>query len=242
MQINEVLNQFGLQNKENDVYLACLELGYCGVNEIAKKANIKRTTVYDVLAGLKNKGLIGQTINDKKRLFYAESPEKLGQMLEEKQRKLAEIMPFLKSIHNTSGQKPKMRYYEGIEGLKSVYNDILMQNGEILAFIKEDVLNSLGNEFVKEFDKKRKKLNINFKIIGADYDNVIEYAKNDKINNKEIRIVKKEEFPFSLEMNIYGNCVSYVFLEEKIGIIIESTEIANNMRLLFKLAWKGTTV
>ena len=65
MKLNEILAQFGLQYKEDDVYLALLELGNASVGEIAVKANIKRTTVYDVLANLERKNLVGKTIKGK---------------------------------------------------------------------------------------------------------------------------------------------------------------------------------
>jgi sugar-specific transcriptional regulator TrmB len=105
MEIKELLGQFGLQNKEDEVYLACLQLGTAPAQEIAKKAGIKRTTAYDVLKNLINKGLISQTQKGSKKLFIAEPPEKLGELLEEKQSKLMEALPLLNSFYNTAGTK-----------------------------------------------------------------------------------------------------------------------------------------
>ncbi len=239
MQLNETLAQFGLINKEDDVYLACLELGQAGVSEIAIKANIKRTTTYDVLANLIKKGLIGQTIKGKKRLFYAEKPEKLNKLLEEKQNNLAEIMPILKSLHNTAGVKPKIRYYEGKEGLKEVYRDTLNYKGELLAFVTENIIKKLGQDFADEYIKKRKKAQITVKVIAPDLEELINYKKQDKKYIKETRLVPANKFPFTIEMNIYGNKLAFMSFAEEMGLIVESNEIADNMRSLFKLAWLG---
>lgn len=239
MNLNETLAQFGLINKEDDVYLACLELGLASVNEIAVKANIKRTTAYDVLANLIKKGLVGQTQKGKKRLFYAEQPEKLNKLLEEKQAKLAEIMPMLKSLYNTAGEKPKIRYYEGKEGLKEVYCDTLNYTGELLAFVTENILKYLGDDFADEYIKKRKKTRITVRVIGPDTEEIIAYKKVDKEFIKQTRLVPKEKFPFTIEMNIYGNKIAFMSFKEAMGVIIESNEIAANMRLLFELAWQG---
>ncbi|MBA3047172.1 hypothetical protein KKC83_05925 [Patescibacteria group bacterium] len=240
MQLNEILSQFGLINKENDVYLACLELGQAGVSEIAIKADIKRTTAYDVLSGLMNKKLVGQTQKGKKRLFYAEEPEKLSKLLEEKQNKLKEVMPILKSLYNTAGAKPKIRYYEGKEGLKEVYRDTLNYQGELAAFVTENIIQHLGKDFADEYIKKRKKARITVRAIAPDTKEMVEYQKGDKEFIKQTRLVSKEKFPFTIEMNIYGNKLAFMSFKEEMGIIIESNEIANNTRLLFELAWQAS--
>lgn len=240
MDLNAILNQFGLENKEDEVYLALLELGTSGVNEIAIKAGIKRTSAYDVLASLKKKGLLGQTQKGKKRLFYAEEPEKLAKLLEEKKEKLEEIMPILKSLYNTAGGKPKIRFYEGKEGLKEVYKDTLKYKGKLFAFVTENIIRHLGADWADEYLNKRVAAGISVKVIGPDTDEVKEYAAADnKKLLREIRIVPKERFPFSIEMDVYGNKVAFLSFKEEMGVIIESNEIANNLRLLFDLAWRG---
>ena len=52
--------------------------------------------------------------------------EKLEKLLQEKQEKLFEIMPILKSVYNTTGAKPVIRYYESKSGLKLVYKDTFL--------------------------------------------------------------------------------------------------------------------
>ncbi len=240
--LSQTLAEFGLENKEDEVYLACLELGAAPVAKIAKKAGIKRTTAYDVLANLAKKGLVGQTQKGKKRLFYAEEPEKLKKLLVEKQKKLTEIMPILKSLYNTAGNKPKIRYYEGRSGLREVYQDTLTYRGELLAFVTENVINKLGAQFAQEYIKKRTAARIKVRVIGPDTEEIIAYKKEDKKYLKETRLVPKEKFPFTIEMNIYGNKLAFMSFKEEMGIIIESNEIAANMRLLFELAWQGAKV
>jgi len=239
MEIKDVLKQFGLKNKESTVYLAALELGTTTVSQIAKKAAIKRTTVYDILDSLIIKGLIGQTKKGKKRYFYAEDPEKLHKLLEEKKSKLMEILPQLKSIYNVSGTKPKIRYYEGKEGLRDVYRDTLTYKGEMQAFLSENVLKYLGEEFMREYLKRRIKSKIFARVIGPDTAEIRKYKAADKKGLKITRIVDKKKYPFSIEMNIYGNKIAFMSFKEELGIIIESNEIAKNMIALFDLAWKG---
>jgi HTH-type transcriptional regulator, sugar sensing transcriptional regulator len=239
MSLNELLEQLGLGYKEDDVYLALLELGAAGVNEIAIKANIKRTTTYDVLSSLGKKGLIGQTQKGKKRLFFAEEPEKLNKLLSEKKQRLEEMMPILKSLYNTAGSKPKIRYYEGKEGLKDVYRDTLNYKGGLVAFVTENIIRQLGQSFADEYLERRKKAGITVRVIGPANEEIIAYQKTDHAFLKETRVVPADSFPFSIEMNIYGNKLAFMSFKEEMGIIIESNEVAKNMRLLFELAWQG---
>ena len=76
METKLTLEQFGLQGRKADVYLAALELGGASVIDISRKANIKRTTVYDILLDLQKDGLVSQTMEGKKRKFIGEDPEK----------------------------------------------------------------------------------------------------------------------------------------------------------------------
>lgn len=239
MTLSDQLIQFGLNQKQAVIYLALLELGASPVIQLTKKTGILRTTVYDVLIELQKKGLISQTRKGKKRLFLAQDPENLGKMLEEKQNRLQELMPALKSMLNTTGSKPVIRYYEGIEGIKEVYRDTLKYQGLLQAFVTENIVRKLGQEFADEYKGKRVKARIQVQVIGPDTDEIIEYKKSDRADLKETRLVPRETFPFSIEMNIYGNKIAFMSFSEQLGLIIESSEIAKNLRFLFDLAWKG---
>jgi len=240
MEIQPVLEQFGLKPREIKVYLACLELGLTSVLEIAKKTSLKRPTVYDILEVLKSKGLVSQSVKGKKRFFFAEEPEKLTKLIEEKRVMLEQIMPALKSMHNVAGSKPVIRYYEGQDGLRQVYRDTLNYQGELVAFVTENIIQKLGKRFADEYIQKRKKAKITVRVIGPDTDEIKEYKKTDRQYLKKTRMVDQKKFPFTIEMNVYGNKLAFMSFKEEMGIIIESNEIANNMKLLFELAWQGT--
>jgi HTH-type transcriptional regulator, sugar sensing transcriptional regulator len=242
MNLADQLTQFGLNRKQAQIYLAMLELGQTSVIPIAKKTGILRTTIYDILEELEKKRLLTQTKKGKKRLFLAAEPENLERILEEKKEKLANLMPALKSLINTTGEKPIIRYYEGLEGIKEVYRDTLKYKGELVAFVTENIISKLGQNFANEYKEKRKKAQISVRVIGPDTLEIIEYKKTDRRDLKETRLVSKDEFPFSIEMNIYGNKLAFMSFSESLGLIVESNEIAKNMRFLFELAWRGTNM
>ncbi len=114
------LAKIGLENKKADVYLALLQLGSASVLEISKKSGIKRPTTYDILQDLLNKKLISQSFQGKKKVFTAENPDNLKWMIQEQENIVERILPELRSYFNIAKEKPRVRYYEGTEGIKYI--------------------------------------------------------------------------------------------------------------------------
>ena len=239
MDTKQTLEQFGLTGRKADVYLAALELGGASVIDISKKANIKRTTAYDILLDLKNAGLVAETLNGAKRLFIGEDPEKIKKDLEKKEALFSEILPQLKSIYNVRGMKPKIKFYEGKEGLMEAYDDALRYSGEILAFGSEDVRNILGEDWIEWYIKKRVKKNVRVRAILPETKYLSEsIITRDQQHLRACKLIKKDRYPFSVEVDIYGHQkVALISSKEQMAVIIESAEINNTLKWIFELAW-----
>jgi sugar-specific transcriptional regulator TrmB len=239
MEIREYLNQLGFEGKKADVYLASLELGSSTIIEISRKAGIKRTTCYDIVTDLKNAGLISETAKGKKRLFVAENPEKLKKDWQNKEKLIDEILPQLVSIYNVKGIKPKIRFYEGKEGLKEVYSDTLKYFTEILSFASEDVVKVLGADWADNYIKQRVKKEIHVRAI-IPRTEIIQrgFASKDREQLRMTKLIDPQKYPFSIEINIYGHQkVALMSPKEQTGVIIEGAEIYKTMKLIFELLW-----
>ena len=238
MEIKHILEQLGLKDKKADVYLAALELGSATVIEISKKAGIKRTTCYDILMDLIKMGLVSETSKGKKRLFIGEDPEKILGDLENKEKLLSGILPQLKAVYNIKGVKPKIRFYEGKEGLREVYADTLKYSGEIAAFASEDVVRALGREWADDYLKKRVKKNIRVRVILPKTEYVFKIIGEDRELLRTSKLIDPQKYPFSIEINIYGHKkVALMSSREEMGIIIEGDEVYKTMKLIFELLW-----
>lgn len=233
-----ILQQFGLHPRKVDVYLAALELGGATVLEIAKKAGIKRTTTYDILLDLQKDGLISQTVQGKKRLFVGEDPEKIKKDLERKEVLFSELLPELRSIYNIKGNKPKIRFYEGNEGLLEVYNDTLKYAGQILAFASADAVKVLGMSWAESYLKQRVRKGISYKGIVAQSKIVDEFIRQDQAQLRTTKLINSAKYPFSNEIMLYGHQkVAIVSAKDVMGIIIESAEIYRTQKSIFELLW-----
>lgn len=125
MEIQDVLRQIGLEEKEAAVYLALLELGTASVHPIATKAGIKRPTAYLILEELQKKGLTSLVPRAGKTLYTAQSPEKLVQDLSKKQEMVKRFLPNLLALYNAKADKPQVQLFEGKQAVRDLYDKLL---------------------------------------------------------------------------------------------------------------------
>ena len=233
----------GFSNKEADVYLAIISLGRGVASKIARKAHLHRTTVYEILGSLLDKGLVTLSGKEPKQEYVAESPDRLKEyiadQLEQKKNNLKQaetiLIPQLKSIHDI-GNRPKVMFYEGREGLQKVYEDTLSSSEEILAYASvEDMSPTLPNYFPLYY-KRRAEKGIPIRAIFPESPEARERVNFNKEEKRTSAIIPKK-YGFHPEINIYDNKIMIASWREKLGIIIESSEIADAMKKVFELAW-----
>ena len=88
MEIQVILKNFGLSEKEIAVYLALIELGPSSVRDLAAKSKVNRGTTYDILKSLINLGIVSYYNKESKQYFISEPPEKLLEAIDRKKEDL----------------------------------------------------------------------------------------------------------------------------------------------------------
>ncbi|MBI4122334.1 MAG: hypothetical protein HY461_03300 [Parcubacteria group bacterium] len=228
----------GLSENEAKVYLACLELKVASVQNLSKKSGVKRTTIYFLLDHLQQLGLMSTTTRGDKLFMVAEAPLRLQQILEEKSRELASNLAALNSLHNQSADKPSIRFYQGVEGLKQVYEDTLQEGRDMACFVGWKSLAEFNDKIINRYIKERVKRGIRVRALADRSQESVFYQKKGVEELRELRFLPKNHLPFHSEVNIYGNKVATLtFNRELLGVIIESQEIANTWRMVFELLW-----
>lgn len=235
--LTTVLQNLGLNEKEAKVYLACLELGSATVQEVSDKAGVKRTSVYNFLEDMKARGFITEVKHGKRILLTAEDPHTLLKKTEEQKKQLEEMLPEFLSIYNLPGEKPKVKFYQGVEGLKRVYEDTLNEGSQIyLVSDYERMFETVDPEWMWSYAKKRTEKNIKAFSIAKEGARGLEVKKNDVEQMRETRFVK--EVDFETEINIYGDKVALLsFRRPYAGVIIEDRTIAQTLKSMWKIIW-----
>lgn len=245
MSIVQDLQKIGLSDKESRVYLATLELGQADVADIASKSGIKRVTVYPVLQSLIDQGLCSTYTKDKKVYFVAESPETVLSVLHIKKKEIEEqeglikgIMPQLKAIYNRQENKPTVRFFEGLEGLRSMIVEQQKSTD------KEQFLVVPADDLDKVFEPDERKIAYDTRVQQQKKVKMLYTRSAGPITAKnpgdEYVMISAKDFPITCDLAIFGSKVRIAALKGKLsGVIIDDENIANTLKSLFKLAWQG---
>jgi len=238
----------GLSQNEVKVYLANLDLGPSPVQKIAQKASLSRMACYTILESLLSKGLVSHFIKGKKRYWAASNPDRLLELSREKERKLdqekdqiRQFLPELKSIYNLAGKKPEVRFYEGVEGLKAIYEDTLSSREDFLVYSSLADVDRLipDQKFWSRYIKKRVSLGIRAKGICPRSKEALKLTKTDKQELREIRFLPEGEDLGPTETYIYDDKVAMLsFSGEIVGVVIENKEFAETQRKIFERIWR----
>ena len=240
------LIELGFSDKEASVYLALLELGPATTSEISRVAKINRTTGYDILESLVNDGLVNPLGDAKIQKYAAENPDKVIVFLENKIKQSQEklkmaynLIPELLSVFNEK-EKPKIKFYEGVERVKEAFNDTLSAEIEIVGYaVGTDAFIAVGEEYLRDYFKRRVAKNISVRVIAPDDPDTLKVIARDKEEMRESYVVPRDKFYFTTETNIYNDKVLIVSWKEKFAVMIESKEIADAQKKVFELAWLG---
>jgi sugar-specific transcriptional regulator TrmB len=92
----ETLQELGLSPNEAKIYEALIDLNQAGVGEISSKAEIHRRNVYDAINRLIDKGLVFPILSRGENKYAPVDPDKLSELIKEKQTSLNKILPDLK--------------------------------------------------------------------------------------------------------------------------------------------------
>lgn len=236
--LKNILVNIGLTEKEAFTYLACLEIGPNTASEIAKKAGLNRVTTYDILEKLINKGFVNFFTKQKSRFFNATAPEIIIHETKKRTLDLQKALPDLKRLKGDSIH-PRIQYFEGLKGIKTIYTDTLTSKTEILNYANSREVREHWPNYDEEYVTERVKKKIYLRGI-APYDEYgLKVQQEDESYFREIRLVPGDQFTFTNEINIYDDKVAIIsFKDELIGMIIKSQAISYTQRDIFKMAWE----
>ncbi len=239
------LVKLGMPDKGAEVYLVLLRHGTLSVAEIARHMKCNRTTVYDIIRPLEQEGFVSQMLGSTKRRYRAESPHKIPVILRQRANRLEELAKSSDELIDVldmekvqSPSKPKITLYEGESGIKSMYDASLLCKSEIRSFLTPEALETFDPEYIHEYFLRRTKNKIHIRGILNESAMSRSYKQNAKQLLRDVRIVPKDKMEIVPEVYIYDDTVAIFSLNERLGLSIESKDIAQAFRALYDLAWE----
>lgn len=238
------LQEIGLSNAEIKVYLALIKLGATTTGALSRETDTRKSTIYDSLSRLLEKGLVSYSMKGYVKHFEATDPERIIAFIEEKKRALAEseqriarIIPELRSIQAFAKPQAEAHVFLGTEGFKTMRRDVLKNSdGELMmlgAISREDkVLPYFYQQWTTERIKKKIKCRILHKKRAPE--TIIE-----KSALVQMRFLPKE-IDNPVVINIYGDrTVSMIWKKDNpLCFMVINKEIAMAYKEYFDVLWR----
>ena len=240
--LTETLTDLGLSENESAVYFSALSLGPTTILKVAKSAEIKRTTVYSVIESLQSKGLVRIELKGFKKLYVAEGPEKLESILEQRKAKLKQFMPELAALYNLKGGESFLKYHEGLEAVKNVYESLIKDvrpHEDYLVMANQDQWLSLDPDYFRDFLVRRAKLPIKVRMMFQDTELCRKWQAERHVLNTKIRMLPEST---KLTTNLVvtpQRVLIHQLIPPVFGIVIENRSIIRMHQEMYDIIWKS---
>lgn len=230
----KVLENLGFSPNEIKVYLTLNKQGSIPAGKISKLAKIDRSSAYNALKLLQEKGLVSYVMIGQVKWFQVTGPRRILDYLKEQEEEVKEILPHLQEMHKSKKVEGQIRLFKGIKGVKSVFLDIARTGKDNFAFGSEGQFSEKMPEFALQFDRLKKENKIKTQLI-------IRKGRKE-LDNKTTTYRYIPNIPESPAVtNIYGDKIAIIiWTDEPEAIIIENPAAAKAYKSYFDFMWKNS--
>lgn len=232
-------NKLGLSDDEASIYMTLVELGPSTVSDISKKTGLHRPTIYKLIPELIERGLVSKSTKGKRKLFVAESPEKLKKLSQDIAEEVETFVPHLKGIYASREKKPLVKFLEGKKGITSVLDDIVntLPRGDV--FYRYGAIQKAEQTdkyLPKDYRKRRDNKQLERFVITNE-----KIAKQKKPRlERAIKVIPEKEGLFDYEVTeiVYGDKIAFLDYNSETALVIENSKIAEFQKSLFKSLYR----
>ena len=240
----QILEEIGLTRGESKVYLTLLKIGETTTGKIIEEAQISAGKVYQILDKLIKKGLVSYIVKDKTKYFSASHPNRILDLLHEKEKNIKEkeieikqILPSLIQDYNLERKNNEATLFKGLKGIQTAIFELLDNSEkEILAMgittSKDERFNLLWEKWHNEREKRRIKCKCLFSEINKEYSQKLKKMKFSEV--KIINGVTPSAITISKEYVLIQT-----YKEDVECLLIRNENIAQSFRTFFETMWNS---
>ena len=243
--ISSALRRLDLSDFQQTIYMSLLTEGRATARTLAARTGMTRPSVYDQVKSLLALNLVVELDIDGKAEFAAADIKYLDALLADKIDRLEQSRVFLTealpglvdSLHTVT---PKVRFFEGAEGVKLLLKDIMWHDKSTIRVIwPERKMNQVFDElFLKWFDERRQKRQLAIESLWVTGTKKI----SDTLFTSgphDVRRVLAKEKTIAMGTVMYASKVAFISSHaEAFGFIVESNEFAALEREKFSALWQ----
>lgn len=217
---------------EAKAYSALVHLGSSKAGKISKTAAIDRTSTYNSLKILLEKGLASYVVIGKTKWFQPTHPSRLLELIKEKEDNLRAVLPKIIEGYKEKKLEENVRLFKGHAGVRTVLEDILEAGETNLIFGSEGQLEDNMPHFSERFVRKLKEKRITVK-------SLVRKGRTDASStDANVRRVPRT-VRSNVVTNIYGNKIAIIIWSKTPeAILIENKTAAEAYRSYFSFMWE----
>jgi len=245
------LEKLGLEEKEAQTYLSCLNFDTPTPSLVAKQTGLKRATVYFYLERLKEKGLIDWEVHKSRKRISVVSPKqgfkryiaKQKERIEQSEEMVKGILAHIEKVTQEKTPDSKVYHYEGAEGMKFAIDKMLSSGKTIYWFGSMEVfLSAAGGqkEWYKMFTTRR--LEEGAVTCGITDKRILQYPQFSEMKEarRSFRFLEND-FEIPAVLALFGDsiCLGSKQNNEIRTVLIENPLMAQTLTFLFRSLWSS---
>jgi sugar-specific transcriptional regulator TrmB len=231
------LEKLNYSVNESKVYLTLIKLGESLAGKIAKEAQLDRSSTYNALKMLIQRGVVSTVHENKRTIYVPEKPQKIVDYYKEKEEIAKKIIPRLEEQFLFKKQKSSVKLFQGYKGLKTVFQDILDstdKGGIYYVMGSEGHFSNKMHYYAPIFRKRKELKGIKTKVLIREG----RVKKKKGKNSEYVKVPSDVESPATI--NIYDDKIAiFVWDETPQAILIENENVKKTFENYFKFIWKN---
>lgn len=244
------LEKFGLSRDQSALYLCLVQEGELRIQELAKRTELPRSTVYEHLKVLFKLGLAEEIIADNYKKIRAHSVSALKHDLSEQilhfqglERDLEELeREFDSFAHSSSFPSMSVRYYKGIAGARQVFWNSLKARDMVYVYSAWGRSKYVGKRFYENFVDESKRRGIQENVLINPHQDTLDLLQAHlgtslaRTRLEDIRVIEEAKIRIIGETLIYDNVFAQIYLrgQEINGFEIENKRFTESQRSIFR--------
>lgn len=146
-QIKNILKELGFNDNEIKVYVALTQLGEATASQIAKKADLPRTTAISLLERLREDNYLSDHIYKGKTYYWIESPKIISDVLQHKVDIAENLSKLLNNLYRSEGRFPSVQTCDSKSTIKKYIEKFLA------GLDKKSVIYTIDSPLAKNYAK-----------------------------------------------------------------------------------------
>ncbi|MGB4761860.1 MAG: helix-turn-helix domain-containing protein [Candidatus Saccharimonas sp.] len=237
-----IARKAGLTDNQAALYMALLEHGPLSPTELIEYTSETRSNLYATADKLASLGVIEKNTTGKRVIYSAKHPASLEALAERRRKVVVRDEQTVKQglnplidlfyMHNAT---PGTRHLQGIEGIREIYDDMLLAEGDIYLLRTTTSRSDLGHEYVAKHRQARVRAGQHMYALTADTPRAREHIRSG-LDNQWLyhrTLLPTDLYIAPVEIIVYGDKAALItYGDTTMATLITSPLISEALRQL----------